>query len=647
MVSRAARTLFALSAVAAALSLTLATMQIGQVFSVVQSNFMLVDPRHQLIGLILGAVFLAFAAGTIFVFRHGEQGLEALAWLTRLFCPLVLLPLVLTLTQRGFGSDLEQAGLLTVFVLAFEKLMQVSLSAWAQRPHGLEGSVPPFFGKGFSKVSHAIKWYFDRPKVVLATVIILAVAHSIFVSVWTIWQHQRFATYGYDTGQYDQLFATTLHGKWLAAPTQGNPQNWGDLAGSHADFIIFPLLPIYALFPRTVTLLAMQAVLVGTAAIPLYLFARRWLSIQWALVMAIAWLGYAPMHTAQMYGLHTQIFGAPFVLWAIFAIEYRKWVLYWVFFLLALSCREDVAMGLAATGLFFALTGYRLKTGLATAVLATCYFFIIRFKVMPNQGFANLYSGLAAFGGRGFGAILMTLITNPVFAIKSLLTLDKIRFVLQMMAPLAFLPVRRPTLWLVLVPAAILTLFTTAYGPTVSIHFQYIFNWLGYAFPAAVVALSLLGKMSDGLTRQRAAGITVLVGTLLGNLLWGVYTPTGTISGGFAQIPFERPSEADRQRQQDLESMMEKIPTESSVCTADRIQPHTTHHLLNWSLRDGLFDCEFLLWSNLPGDLGSDRAQRAVSSRQYKMIESVRGVFLAQKASAAETPKLVPLPPVP
>jgi uncharacterized membrane protein len=379
---------------------------------------------------------------------------------------------------------------------------------------------------------------------------------------------------------------------------------------------------------------------VGTAAVPLYLFARKWLSTQWSLVLAIAWLGYAPMHSGQLYGLHTQIFGAPFVMWAIFAVERRRWLLYWVFFTLALSCREDVPMGLAALGVLLALSGHRFKTGVATAVVSTLYFFIIRFMVMPSSGFANLYSGLVAVGENGFGAIIQTLVSNPVFAAKSLLTLEKLRFVLQMLAPLAFLPVRRPALWVALAPASILTIFTTAYGPTISISFQYVFNWPPYAFAGAAVALSLLGQGADGPIRQRAAGVTVLCATVLASLLWGAWTPTGTLTGGFGDAPLARPSEADLQRENDLQAMLAKVPTDASVCTTDRIQPHTTYHLNNWSMRDGLFDCEYLLWSDLPGDLGSNRGGSAIFSGQYALVERQGGLSLAKKAPppAAATP---------
>lgn len=644
MVPRTLRVLLAFGATVAALALTLATLSLTSLPAMMHANVAHLWPRRQVIILTLGAFAVALGMGFFFVVRRRQGGLDALDRLARLLSPLVLLPLLLALTQRGFGTDLEEAALLTIFVLASERLLRVSLTAWAERPRSVASSPGPWWQRALAATHRAATWYFARPRAVLATVVLLSLAQSLLMSLWAVWMHQRFSTYGYDTGQYDQLFATTLHGRWLAAPTQGHPENWGDLAGSHADFVIFPLLPVYALYPRASTLLVLQAFLVATAAVPLYLFARRWLAAHWAFVMAIAWLGYAPMHAGQLYGLHTQIFGAPFVMWAIFAVEHRRWVLYWLFFGLALSCREDVSMGLAALGTLLAVSGHRFKTGLATATLSTLYFFVIRFVVMPHSGFASLYGGLAAAGEGGFGAIILTLISNPVFGAKSLLTPEKTRFFLQMMAPLAFLPVRRAGLWVVLLPAAILTLFTTAYGPTISISFQYLYNWTPYAFSAAVVALSLLGTTTpDGPLRQRAAALTVLSATLVANLLWGAWSPHGNLMGGFGEAPLARPTEADVQRERDLAAIMARVPAEASLCTADRVQAHTTYHLNTWSLRDGLFDCEYLLWTDLPGDLGADRGPLALRSGQYVMELQQGGVFLARR----ERPTTTPPPPTP
>lgn len=645
MVPRTLRVLLAFGAALAALALTLSTLWLTSLPAMMNANVARLWPRRQVIILTLGAFVVALALGAVFVLRRRQRGLEALDWLARLLSPLVVLPLFMALTQRGFGTDLEEAALLTIFVLASERLLRVSFAAWAERPPSAPSAASsprPWWHRALAAVLRATMWYFERPRAVLATVVLLSLAQSLFMSVWAVWMHQRFATYGYDTGQYDQLFSTTLHGRWLAAPTQGRPDNWSDLTGSHADFVIFPLLPVYALYPRASTLLVLQAFLVATAAVPLYLFARRWLATHWAFVMAIAWLGYAPMHTGQLYGLHTQIFGAPFVMWAIFAVEHRRWVLYWLFFGLAISCREDVSMGLAALGTLLAVSGHRFKTGLATAALSTLYFFVIRFVVMPHSGFANLYGGIAAAGEGGFGAIIVTLISNPVFAAKSLLTPEKIRFFLQMLAPLAFLPVRRAGLWVVLFPAAILTLFTTAYGPTISISFQYLYNWTPYAFAAAVVALSLLGETTtpDGPLRQRAAALTLVSATILANLLWGAWSPHGNLIGGFGEAPLARPTEADLQRERDLAAVMEKVPAEANLCTADRVQSHTTYHLNNWSLRDGLFDCEYLLWTSLPGDLGADRGPQALRSGQYLMEMQQGGVFLAKRR-----PPTPPTPP--
>ena len=59
-------------------------------------------------------------------------------------------------------------------------------------------------------------------------------------------------------------------------------------------------------------------------------------------------------------------------------------------------------------------------------------------------------------GDNSFRGVIATLLSNPVFGLHSLLTTDKLRYILQILVPVAFLPMRRPQLWLALLSGAFL-----------------------------------------------------------------------------------------------------------------------------------------------------------------------------------------------
>lgn len=173
---------------------------------------------------------------------------------------------------------------------------------------------------------------------------------------------------------------------------------------------------------------------------------------------------------------------------------------------------------------------------------------------------------------------------------------------------------RRPIFYAVLVPGFILTLTTTGYAPTISISFQYVCNWAAYSFAAMVGVLALYGDSAEGRIKRFAAVVAVGLGVLLANQQWGAWAPNPVVHGGFLDVVFAPPSTQDLQRHDDLQEAMKLVPPDAKLCSADKTQPHVTWHLQNWSLRDSLYDCEFVLFTDVLGDLGNDRGAQAVQA---------------------------------
>jgi len=262
---------------------------------------------------------------------------------------------------------------------------------------------------------------------------------------------------------------------------------------------------------------------------------------------------------------------------------------------------------------------------------------VLRFFIMSRHStftFAEVYKELYPVGESGYGAVLKTMTSNPAFYLRSLLTWEKVRYVLQLFAPLAFLPLRRPWLLVFFVPGLVLTLSTTAYAPTIAISFQYICNWAGYAFVAAIVVLSLYGSDAVGTQKRLAAAVALSLGILLSNQQWGAWTPSPVVRGGFVDVAFLPPTKADLDRDDDLQALMKLVPGDAKLCSADRTQPHVSWHIHNWSLKDGLYQCEYLIFTDVPGDLGSDRGAQQIATGAFTVVKSQRGVTLAKKAAA-------------
>ena len=115
---------------------------------------------------------------------------------------------------------------------------------------------------------------------------------------------------------------------------------------------MFFLLPLYALAPRAETLLILQAVLLGSAGIFVYRIAARRLARSTALLVALSYYLYPPLHGAQFFDIHFQPVAAAFMLAAIDCFDVRRMKLFVVLFILTILCREDIAIGTAVFGLF-------------------------------------------------------------------------------------------------------------------------------------------------------------------------------------------------------------------------------------------------------------------------------------------------------
>jgi len=620
---RTSRAALALGLIAAAVTHALVTEVIPVDTTFFSEN--LVRPEQRtLVLLMMGLAFgVVSGASLAVVLRSPGRRPDGIEWLARLTCPLLVLPVALALARRGWADEAVIAVGLALFVLALERLLREAAGAWADRP--------PDLGQRLLAGPRA---FFARPRLVLGTLIALSAAHAVFMALWAVFAHQRFFTYSSDLGQYDQVFQSFLHGQPLRLPTLGWDETWGGLNG-HADLATIYLLPFYLLYPHAESLLVMQAALLAFTSVAIFTFARSRLPLPYAFALGLAWLLYAPFHGAQLYDVHMQPFGACFAMWAIAMVELRRFKTYWLFFVFAILCREDVSIGLATLGAFMFLSGWRVRTGVATMFISAAFFLVLRFVLMPNQYFADTFKLLYPPGETGFIAIMKTLASNPGYTLRTLTLFEKVTYVCQVFAPLAFLPLRRPLHWVLLVNGFLLTLISTQYGPTISISFQYVCNWAPYAFAGAAMTLAAFEDTPAGRARRAAATWAVLGAIAIACLQWGAYSPAGTVKGGFAIVPFKPPSEADRQRERDLKEVLASVPKDAALCAADRVQAHvTSRHLNTWSILDDRHDhCQLMIFGDLAGDYGAYRAKQAILSGRFEVVKQKGDITLVQRVA--------------
>jgi uncharacterized membrane protein len=591
---------------------------------------------------VLGAA-LAGAVGLFWAFAGRERAsnsrvarAERLAWVTS---PLLVLGLLPALLARGAWKEHEVSYLVLVgaCTLLFERLLRVSMPHWPTAPPALRAALR-------SRLPPLVRRWLPLSAVALFILVYFAV-----ISRYTLIAHERMTTMSSDLAEFDNLFFNALNGHPFRAPAiEGELANFSALK-VHAEFGLYLLLPFYALSPGPEALLVLQTAIVAMTALPVYLLSARRLGRAAGVVFALAYLMMPAVQRPNFYDFHFTPLGMLLVAWVLYAANgyftspsprpRQLWLLV-VLFAMAMLAREDVAIGLCVLGLFIAASGANLRLGLKFAAAAGAYFAIVKFGVMPRFGtmwFDEIYDDLKAPGARGFGAVALTLVTNPVYVLGKLLTEAKLLYLLHMTVPLLALWTRRPTLWVAALPGFFSTLLVTNRPPMAESSFQYTYLWVPYVVAASVLVVAGLGSGLDlrqARVRRTAAVSALALAALLCGYQYGALLGADSIVGGFTERRFEV-SAAERKRVAQLRKLLERIPAEASVAATEHEGPHVSTRLLMYSLKATLGqNPDYLLLGKVRSGGERDHVKQALDSGKYGVVAREGPFFLLERGAS-------------
>ena len=543
----------------------------------------------ELVWMAAGAALFAGVAPLAFALRRGAARLSQLS--DRL-CPLVLvapLPLLFRWKIWNGGRELTFLAFVSLVGLGTGPLVARALAApplWpglARRLAALRASV------------HAPAW------LPFALVVVGSAFYAVFFSFFTIRYHRNGHSSSFDLAIENNLMWNLVHGGqfFKTSPLVGPV---GSHFGYHAYFFAYVLAPIYALAQRPETLLIIQAVLMGGAAVPLYLLAERRVGPWYACVLGLCFVMYAPMHGANLYDFHYTPLSTFFIWSTFYLLDARRDGLAIVAAILTLSVREDIPPGLVVVGLYFVLSRERPIAGTILAGVSVVYFLVLKMAVMPrwladSSSYTYIYWGLMPEGDHGYGGVLKTVLGNPGFTFDSLLERDKLVYALEIMTPLAFVPMRRGATAVLFLPGFLFTLLSTGYAPVIQTSFQYTAHWTTYVFLAAALHLGTMRRAGpDG--HRRAAGwlVAIVVCTLTTSYQFGAFLQQQNVRGGFGVYKFKTDAD-DLARRAELAELIAMVPPRAKIAASEFVAPHVSSRPDCYTLRIGLFDAEYILFS--------------------------------------------------
>lgn len=315
----------------------------------------------------------------------------------------------------------------------------------------------------------------------------LATGFCVFLTVWTVGRIYCFFTPTYDFGIFSQMFHNMKE--------TGLPMTTLERDGllSHFDVHVSPIyylmLPFYCLFPNPITLQVLQAVVMTSAVIPLWLIGKnRGLSGLQRMLLCAVLLFWPAFAGGVNYDLHENCFLTPLLLWLFYGIEKKNTAVTAVSALLTLMVKEDAAVYVAVIGLWLlvkALLGkekkdvWELVSGVMMIAGALGWFLAVTGYLASNGDgvMTYRYDNFIYDGSASLTAVVKAVIINPMKAVYECVDPEKLQYIYLTLLPLLGLPLlsRRYERYILLIPYVLVNLMSD-YQYQHSILFQYNFG---------------------------------------------------------------------------------------------------------------------------------------------------------------------------
>jgi len=341
----------------------------------------------------------------------------------------------------------------------------------------------------------------DSEKSVLAVSLttVLAIGFFLLVSVWTVARVYCFNTPTYDFGIFSQMFHSMR--------TTGLPITTVERDGVlshfavHVSPIYYLLLPFYMIVPRPETLQVLQAAVLASAVVPLYLLAKRHgLPPLMRSALCALLLLFPAFSGGASYDIHENAFLTPLILWLFYSIDCKNTLGTALFAMLTMMVKEDAPVYVAVIALWMLLRfalyrrgKWELTTGVLLLISAISYFIGVT-SYLANSGDGVMtyrYSNFIYDGSSSLLTVIKAVLLSPMKAVFECVDKEKLEFIGLTLLPLALLPLmtRRYERLLLLIPYILINLMSD-YQYQHDIFFQYTYGSTACLFYLVTVNLA-------------------------------------------------------------------------------------------------------------------------------------------------------------
>lgn len=333
-----------------------------------------------------------------------------------------------------------------------------------------------------------------QQRIALGIFFFAVVAYAIGMSIETVLRYETFKATAFDLGNLDQVLWNTIHGRLFqftnqAADWYGPPTR----LAVHVEPIILPLSLLYVFGADPRILLVFQTLALASGAWPVYVLTRRYIP-EWPLLAPVMVLGYLlspALLGVNIFDFHPISLATPLLLYAVLALDYRRYGWFVLCCVLAASCKEDVPLYVALLGILV-IWKYKLPR-LGTALLIGGFLWSgIAFGVViphfyPGAQHNNFWYRYESLGSSP-GAAIVNIILHPWLLFTTFITLDRFYYLASLVRSTGFLALLAPEWLLVALPGLAVNLLSTD-----------ILTYSGvYQYNAAIIPFVMIASIHGG-----------------------------------------------------------------------------------------------------------------------------------------------------
>lgn len=325
--------------------------------------------------------------------------------------------------------------------------------------------------------------------------LVFALAYVLVFGTLSILRHASLHSGGYDLGIFDQVIWNSLQGRPFENSLMVDSPSF---LGHHFAPLLMAIVPLYAVWSDARLLLVLQTVALAVTALPLYWFARKRLGAGQACVVVAAFFLFPALQGVNLFEFHEIALATPLLGFALYFLLREHYLPFLVCLGLAMLAKEEVGFIAVAFGLYILFIQRRAKLGLVLAIFGAVWTVALLVYVIPYfygtaSGTGFYYAYRYAYLGKNVPEIILTAISQPGLVLEHLLVPDKIEFVLQLLVPLAFIPLVGAEVLALAVPS-LGYLLIGDYPYQYSIRYQYGAPLVPIIFFALVIGLERLSR---------------------------------------------------------------------------------------------------------------------------------------------------------